>query len=418
MTKPSVFFINKTKIILFPIKNVRSVKINTSIKCGSQYEKGKSWGIFHLLEHMLFTGTQKFPSAEKISEFNKENGIYSNAFTNRKRILFIQDIPDINLNKGLEIFEEVIFNSLIDETKMKNEFKVINQEFLSKWDRPENRFLYKTNKHIFGKDHIYTRDGLGQIDFIEKIPVANLKKIYLKYFQPQNLTISITGNFSTNQKLIKKMTEILTKYQNNYQPTIKYPLIKPSNKKTIIHYDNPKQDQINLIWILEKNRKNNRLEQISNSVFNNLFGRGSDSLLFKIFRQKYGLVYGIGSSVLDYENCSLFEISCQIDPNNSQKFLKLLKKELKNIFDQIDLKTFQRTINYLNFQTLMTYDSVKGISDMVTNESFEYKEIFLPEDYINLSKEINFQKTINYFKQKITWENKYLFKMTPIKPEN
>ncbi|MDD4937682.1 MAG: pitrilysin family protein [Candidatus Shapirobacteria bacterium] len=412
MTKPSIFYINKTKVVLFPIKNVRSIEINITIKCGSWYEIGERWGIFHFLEHMILQGTKNLPSSEKISEFAKENGIYYNAFTNGTKINIPLNIPDLSLNQGLKMLEEIVFNPLISKEKIKNELGAINQEFLSKWDRPETRFFRKIDKHIFGKNHIYIRDGLGQIDFIKNISSSDLKKIHQQYFQPQNMIITIVGNIKNKPELIKKLTKIFNKHPNTFKSKIKYPLITPSSQQTLIYQDKPNQENITLIWILEKNKKNNRLKKISNIIFNNLFGNSIDSLLFKIFRLKYGLVYGIKSSISNYKNCSFFEISCQIDPTNRQKFLEIFKKELKNIFSQINEKMFKRTIKYLNYQELIVYDSVKEISNLITNESFLYKKIFLPEDYIDLSKKINFKKTLLYFKEKITWENKYLFIMT------
>lgn len=418
MTKPTTLYINKTKVVLFPIKSVRSIEIDITIKCGSWYETGGNWGVFHFLEHMILQGTKKLISSEKISEFAKENGIYYNAFTSGKNIKIPLNIPDINLDKGLLMLEEIVFNPIISEDKMKNELKAINQEFLSKWDRPENRFYKKMDEYIFGKNHIYTRDGLGQIDFIEKISSSDLKDIHQKYFQPQNIIITITGNIGNNSKLIQKITKILNKYSNTYKSKIKYPPITPSSQKTLIYQDKPDQERIVLVWILEKNKKINRLQKISGSLFNNLFGRGVDSLLFKTFRLKYGLIYSIGSSICNYKNCSIFEISCQIDPSNRQKILEVFQLELENIFNQIDKKMFDRNIRFLNYQTLMTYDSVKEISNMISSESSKYKKIYLPEDYINLSKKIKFQKTIDYFKNKINWKDKYLFIMTPTKPEN
>jgi len=418
MIKPSILHLNKAKVVLFPIKSVRSIEIDITIKCGNWYETGDNWGVFHFLEHMILQGTKNLPSSEKISEFAKENGIYYNASTGGKEINIPLNIPDINLDPGLKMLEEIVFNPLISEEKMPNELKAINQEFLSRWDEPENRFCKKIDEYLFGKNHIYTRDGLGQIDFIENISSSDLKKIHQQYFQPQNMIITITGNIGNKSNLIKKLTTILNKYPNTYKSKIKYPLIRPSSQKTLIYQDKPNQESVFLIWILEKNKKNNRLQKISGNLFNNLFGRGIDSLLFKTFRTKYGLVYGIRSSVSNYKNCRIFEISCQIDPSNRQKFLEIFESELKNIFNQIDKKMFDRNIKFLNYQTLMNYDSVKEISNMISSEAFKYKKIFLPEDYINLAEKINFKETLDYFKSKITWKDKYLFVMTPIKPEN
>ena len=407
MIKPSIFYINKAKVVLLPVKN----------KCGSWYEK-ENYGYFHFLEHMLFQGTKKLPTPEIMTKFAKENGIRPNAYTSGKMINFYLEIPDVNLDKGLITLEETIFNPLIPQEKIKNELNIITQEFLSKWDRSENRFFRKTDEYIFGKDHMFCRDGLGQIKFLEKINSSDLKKLHQQYFQPQNMTITISGNFGNLSNLKSKLTKILNKYPNTYKSKLKYQPINPSNQKNIVYKDDPKQETVSLIWILDKNKKNSRLKKISINIFNNIFGNGIDSLLFKTFRLKYGLVYSIKSFVSNYKNCNILEVNCQIDPSKSQEFLTIFNQELTNIISQIDQEMFDRTIKFTNYQTLMTYDSVNEISSMVANEAFNYKKIFLPEDYINLSKKINFQKTMQYFKEKITLKNMYFFKMTPIKPEN
>jgi predicted Zn-dependent peptidase len=128
MVKPSIFYINKAKIVLFPIKNVRSIQINCMIKCGSWYEK-ENYGSFHFLEHMLFQGTKKLPTPELMTEFAKENGIHPNAYTSGKMINFYLEIPDVNLNEGLVALEETVFNPLIPEEKIKNELNILTKNF-------------------------------------------------------------------------------------------------------------------------------------------------------------------------------------------------------------------------------------------------------------------------------------------------
>jgi len=417
MNKPLILHINKAKVVLFPIKSVRSIKINTTIKCGSFYETKNNSGVFHFLEHMLIQGTKNFSSSEKISEFAKENGIHYNAFTSGEKINIPLNIPDTNIDSGLKMLEEMVFNPLFQQEKIKNELGVIQQEDLSYWDIPINRFYKKINEYLFGKNHIYNNLTLGKINTLKKFSSSDFKNYHEKYFQPQNIIITITGNIKNIPNLIKKLTYILNKYQNTYKSNLIYPPIKPSSQRTLIYHDKPNQETINLSWILEKNKKINRLQKISNGLFNNIIGNGIDSLLFKTFRLKYGIVYNIWSYTYNSKNYSIFEISCQIDPSNSQKFLEIFQTELTNILNQINEKMFNQTKKFLDYQTLMNYDSINEISNMIDNESFKYKKIFLPEDYNNLAKKINFQKTLDYFKEKIKWENKYLFRMTPIKPE-
>jgi predicted Zn-dependent peptidase len=143
-----------------------------------------------------------------------------------------------------------------------------------------------------------------------------------------------------------------------------------------------------------------------------------DSLLFKTFRLKYGLVYSIRSNVTNYKNCSIFEINSQIDPSNSQKFFEIFDAEFEQMINNVTKEMFDKTIKYTDYQSLMTYDSVREISGMIINESLKNRTVYLPEDYIKLSKKISFDKMQAFFKEKLTKENRYTFCMTPTKPEN
>lgn len=418
MQKPMVFYINQAKVVLYPIKGVRSVEINVLIRCGSWYENQNELGYFHFLEHMLFHGTEKMPSAESMMEVAKENGFYTNAYTSGNSINFYLSSPDVNLDKAIEVVDDVMFNPIFPENKIKNEIGVVSQELKSKWDQPNTRFFHEINKIIFGQNHLFTRDNIGDIKCLEQITRQKLQKLHQKYFQPQNMVISIVGNVKSIEKTIDKLTKSLNCHTNTFKSKITYPAINPSSGKQFIYHDKPEQETIYLTWITKKNGKTNRLDKISQTTFSYTIGNSIDSLLFKIFRLKYGLVYGIKSYLNNSRNYSTFEISCQIDPVSHQKFFDVFDSEFENIINQITPEKFYQTIKYTNYQSLMCYDSVREISNTITNEAFKYKKIYLPEDYINLSKKINYQKTIDFFKSKLTKENRYTSIMTPTKPEH
>jgi len=349
--------------------------------------------------------------------FAKDNGIYTNAYTNGEYIDFYLNVPGINLDKGIQIIEETIFKPLFPEDKIDNERNIVTQELKSKWDRPETRFFNQVDQIIFGKDHLYTRDPIGETDCLKNIFSSDLKKIHQKYFQPQNITIFISGNIKNQKNIIKQLSLIFNQQKNTYLSKIKIPYIHPSSKKELIFNDKPDQETICINWILRNKRKPTRLEKISQTIFNNILGNGIDSLLFKTFRLKYGLVYGIKSKITNFKNCSILEISCQIDPANSQKFLEIFDQEFNQIINQITLDKFKQSIKYTNFQSLMIYDSLLEISNWLFSEIKNYQKILLPEGYIKLAKKINFHTTFNFFKNKLTPKNRYIFRMTPIKPE-
>jgi len=270
VNRPIVVYINKAKVIIYPMTNVRSVQIVTNIKCGSWHENEKNRGYFHFLEHMLFHGTKKFPSSEKMMAFAKDNGIYSNASTSGKGINHYLQVPDINFDKGLKAFEETIFYPIFPKNKIKNEISVVTQEIKSKWDRPETRFFNQNDKLIFGENHVFTQDPLGNIKTLEKINVNILKKLHQQYFQPQNMIITIVGNIGNKNILIDKLNKILQKHPNNFLSKFTPPLINPSSTKTLVYHDKPEQETISLIWILRNKRKPTREQKIFQRLFSNI----------------------------------------------------------------------------------------------------------------------------------------------------
>ena len=410
--------INKAKVVIYPVEYVRSVQINVTINCGSWYENENNRGYFHFLEHMLFHGNRKFPSSEEMMAFAKDNGIYTNASTSGKEINYYLQVPDINLYSGLIALEETIFYPLIPEDKIKNEIGVVAQEIKSHWDRPETRFYNQSDILIFGENHPYVQDPLGNMKSLQQISSTILKKLHQQYFQPQNMVITIVGNIKNIDILVDKLTKILKKHPNNFLSKFSPPAINPSSSKVFVYHDKPEQETISLVWILRNKQKPNREQRVSQKLFSNIIGNSVDSYLFKIFRLKYGLVYKINSQVYNYDNCSFFEIYCQIDPQNSSKFFEVFDQELPFIFSKINLHVFKKMIKYQDFQSLMTYDSIKDLSQWIIFQANNYKSIFMPEDYVKLAKKINFNKTYSFFKDKLLSGEKYTFQMTPIKPEN
>jgi predicted Zn-dependent peptidase len=175
--KNSLLKINKSKIFLHSTKDVRTVYMYIIIKAGSWYEKSDKKGSFHLLEHLMFDGSKKFPDQKSMEDYREQFGISNNASTGGERMNFWFKFPDINLDQGLVFFEDFIFNSLVSFDKEERELGVITQEFNDYWNNPDNRFNQKITENLVGKNHIFADNSLGCPDSIKKLE----KKIFNRY---------------------------------------------------------------------------------------------------------------------------------------------------------------------------------------------------------------------------------------------
>ena len=142
------------------------VTINTFVKTGSVNETAKNSGISHLLEHMLFKGTKKYPH----ENFNKEidiNGANINAYTSFDYTSYSITVPSKNLKKAMDIQADMLFNSLLQREYIEKEKKVILKE-------PNNNKLEDIITKLFYLNNPHKASILGTTE--------SLKNIYEIYF--------------------------------------------------------------------------------------------------------------------------------------------------------------------------------------------------------------------------------------------
>ena len=397
------------------MKEVRSVFINISIHAGSWYEESDSWGAFHFLEHLLFTGTEKFPTHDDIENFKYEHGINFNGSTSGGEINFWFNLPDIELTSGLFLIDQIIFHPLIPINQFDKEISIINQEFENKWDNPQNRFNKFLYQNLLGKDNFINRDGLGQIDFIKKLNQSDLINLHHQYFQPQNMTISIVGNFD-QITLIKTIKNIFENYTNTYKSKLKTTKIKKS-KAIFNYYDNVNQSYLVMNWI--KKKKYSLQERITLNMASFMIGSGSNSILFKKLRHQLGLVYNINSKSSTWLDIQNFEVWSSVENKNINKVIDIIKEEINQFLSKkIDPILFKKTRRYMDYQTLMSFDSVNNISNSLIKDLFYENKIYTPKEIINLAKKITPKQMVNLLKEIINQKNMTINVMTQIKPEN
>ncbi|MCK5122243.1 MAG: insulinase family protein, partial [Methylococcales bacterium] len=96
-------------------------------KVGSSYEPGGITGISHMLEHMMFKGTEKYPIGE-FSRIVAENGGNENAFTGRDYTAYFQTMEKSRLEVSFKLEADRMRNLQLDAEELKKELEVVTEE--------------------------------------------------------------------------------------------------------------------------------------------------------------------------------------------------------------------------------------------------------------------------------------------------
>ncbi len=185
---------NGLKVIL--IEDNRSPSVINSIwyKVGSSYEKPGITGISHVLEHMMFKGTQNLSSGE-FSSIIKEMGGSENGFTSKDYTGYYQKIHKSNLERCIELEADRMKNLKLENHEIISEIDVVKEERrLRTDDNPISKTFEKIMLNAYGMNN-YGIPIIGTMEDIGSISKSDLQNWYKTYYQPNNAIVIIAGNF-------------------------------------------------------------------------------------------------------------------------------------------------------------------------------------------------------------------------------
>ncbi len=186
---------------------------------GSRNEAIGYTGSTHLLEHLMFKGSEKF-NREKGTHMEglmESKGAVINATTWFDRTNYYEVLPSDVLPLAIEIEADRMRTARITEKDRTSEMPIVWNEF----ERGENLPLEALDKQIWAtayQAHPYHHSTIGWRSDIENVSIERLKQFYDEYYWPNNATVTVAGGFDEKKTLalIKKFFGVHTKSPKDF----------------------------------------------------------------------------------------------------------------------------------------------------------------------------------------------------------
>lgn len=190
---------NGLQVLLFPDPSSSTVTVNVTYLVGSRHEGRGEKGMAHLLEHMVFKGTEKL---ENIWGALEDHGAQFNGTTWLDRTNYFETLPasDENLEFAIGMEADRMVNSQILPEALAKEMTVVRNEFEMGENNPMG-ILYQRMLSTAYLWHNYGFSTIGNRSDIERVPAANLKEFYKQYYQPDNAMLVVAGKFDPARTL-------------------------------------------------------------------------------------------------------------------------------------------------------------------------------------------------------------------------
>lgn len=196
---------NGLKVIFSENHSAPVVAVQVWYRVGSKNEVAGIRGISHLLEHMMFKGSESVGPEEHMRQVSKAGG-RSNAFTSEDVTVYHQVMPSKEIELPFRLEAERMERLKLEDRTLKTEREVVKEELRvsienSPWGMTYERLL----KALF-RVHAYRFPVIGTMEDLNRITLDDLKNYYQKYYAPDNATLVVVGDVTLPEveELVKK----------------------------------------------------------------------------------------------------------------------------------------------------------------------------------------------------------------------
>lgn len=178
----------------FPLASLRLY-----VHAGSTYETPREAGISHVLEHMVFKGTENRPKGAVARDVERAGG-YLNAATSFDYTVYLTDMPAAHWKLGMEVLKDMAFHPTLDPAELESEKEVILAELQRGEDNPDNR-LFQHMQALTLNGTPYALPIIGRRETIRSFTAGDIREYIRSHYQPQSMLLAVVGNVDPTQAL-------------------------------------------------------------------------------------------------------------------------------------------------------------------------------------------------------------------------
>ena len=320
---------NGLRIVTTPMATAQSVNVCIFVGVGSRMEERRTNGICHYLEHMLFKGSAKRPTAMDISQAVEGAGGGLNAFTNKEFTGYWAHMPFDRLDLAVDVLADMVRHPLLDGAEIDRERTVVQQEIRRAHDQPAAWAGELLSRACYGDQPIGWPIA-GTEESVEAMQRDDFVAHMAAWYAPENVVVAVAGNTTPGQ-VVTLIEERMVDAEKRAVPS--FVVATPGLPAERVQVESRDTDQSNLYYGLRAISRTDP-DRYPLTILNSLLGRGMSSRLFKEVRERRGLAYSVGSSVSRHHDTGVMAVSAGVSPEKAEEAGKVILEEVFKLVDE------------------------------------------------------------------------------------
>ncbi len=347
---------NGMKVLLVEVPKAPVATVQVWYKVGSRNEVMGRAGLSHMLEHMMFKGTGKYPKGE-FSRLIRKNGGTDNAFTSQDFTAYFENLAADRVDLALELEADRMQGLVLDRPELTTEREVVKEERrLRTEDDPQGALVEALFAQAYFS-HPYHWPVIGWFGDLEAMTLDDLQRHYDTYYSPNNATLVVVGDINADRLLptIKQLFEPIPRGPEPKSITTMEPEQKGERRFLL-----KREAQVPFVMIGYRVPNFTSEDSYALDILDSILSHGKSARLYQslVYEQKSALAVGSEYSLLQADP-GLFYFYALVSPGQKPESVEdALHQEIKRL--QTDLPTeqeLQRAKNQVEATHVFEQDS-------------------------------------------------------------
>lgn len=345
-------------------------------RVGSRYEAADVAGISHFVEHMVFKGSRRFPTAMAIAESIEGIGGDLNASTDKELTMYWARVAGEQLETAIDVLTDIVQRPLLDPEESEKERDVILEELRMYLDSPADH-VHTVFEEILWPGHPLGLDVAGTSESVGAISVDALRAHMSRHYLASDLLVTVAGNVDHThvRDYLEQALALPTSEAPSFSPA------PPLEAGSVRLLDRP-TEQAHLV-VGTRSVSYADPDRYAVDLMTTILGGGMSSRLFQEIRERLGLAYDIHAFAARLADSGSAGAYIGTEPGKAEDALRAAMAEIHKLCDQlVDEDELERAKNYIKGRLLLRLESTGAMATYLGEQHILTGEILEPAEVI------------------------------------